>query len=231
MHTGWIAGLVLGSLAVGNWRLAAQNLPTGPDELRVTVYGQAHLPPKIVVDAVDQLRLILHGTGIAIDACMGELDAAEASLFTYVPQPPKNKERETACRARRDIVLKITGTSPAGLRETVLGMSSPYATMGINVRLFSDHIWEAATRHNRPYAMVLAYVMAHEIGHVLLRGFGYGHSPSGLMSSVWTGNEYGQMARGQMYFTDHEAEMMLANLRGPMCSMSDNAALLRDKSR
>ena len=40
---------------------------------------------------------------------------------------------------------------------------------GLNVRMFNDRIRWAAMRRNRSYTTVLAHVIAHEIGHVLLR--------------------------------------------------------------
>jgi hypothetical protein len=210
----------LGTLAAGGWQLAAQNLVTASDKIRVTVYDQAHLPHRVIQSAFDQLRLTLYRAGIALDAVVGDPAAEEASIFTYVTSPPHGKEQQAICGARRDIALKIVGASPTGLQETVLGMSSPFARVGLNVRLFNDHIREAASRHNRPYAIVLSYAMAHEIGHVLLRS--NGHAPWGIMKSVWTEHEYAQMAgAGLMSFTDHDAKTMLCNLARRGCPMSD----------
>jgi hypothetical protein len=210
----------LGTLAAGGWQLAAQNLVTASDEVRVTIYDQAHLPHRVIQNAFDQLRLTLRRAGIALDAVVGDPAAEEASLFRYVTPPPHGKEQQAICGARRDIALKIVEASPTGLQETVLGMSSPFAPAGLNVRLFNDHIREAASRHNRPYAIVLSYAMAHEIGHVLLRSDS--HAPWGIMKSVWTEYEYAQMSdAGLMSFTDHDAKAMLLNLRGMRCPTPD----------
>ena len=196
--------------------MTAQNPVTAPAELRITIYDQAHLPREVTRSAFDQLRIVLHQSGIAIELVAGDPAADEASLFTYPGLPPKGREQEAACRARRDIALKINDISPPGVPETVLGIAAPLALTGLNVRVFNQHIREAAFRHNRPYATVLAYAIAHEIGHVLLRSDA--HDKWGLMSSVWREREYAQMTDAPvMFFTLDESKRMLMNLRGMQC--------------
>jgi hypothetical protein len=215
MNTRRLVGVVLGTLAIGSWRMTAQNPVTAPAELRITVYDQAHLPREVTRSAFDQLRIVLRQSGIAIELVAGDPAADEASLFTYISLP-KGHEQEAACRARRDIALKINDISPGGVPEAVLGMAAPLALTGLNARVYSEHIREAAFRHNRPYAVVLAYAIAHEIGHVLLRS--NAHGKWGLMSSVWTEHEYAQMADAPvMFFTFDESKRMLMNLRGMQC--------------
>jgi hypothetical protein len=48
-------------------------------------------------------------------------------------------------------------------------MAQPLARVGLSVRIFYDHVQYAAEKNNRQDALVLAHVIAHEIGHVLLR--------------------------------------------------------------
>ena len=186
-------------------------------DLEMTVYDQANLPHDTLVTALQQLRLILHRAGITVRVDPGNLSDEEASLFVYAP-PPRNAG--TACSARPDIALKIVAASPPGVPETVLGVSSPFTRVGINVRLFNDHIREAASRHNRPYAIVLSYAMAHEIGHVLLRNIT--HDSRGIMSAVWTEQEYSRMhVDGNMYFPEDEAKSMLSDILRTSCRTSD----------
>ena len=212
--------VALGTLSIGNWLVAARNPVTASAELRITLYDQARLPPEAIESAFDQLRVVFHQSGIAIKLVVGDPAADEAHLFTYNPMPP-GYEQEAACRARRDIALRLFDISPAGLRETVLGMASPLARTGVNVRVFTDHVREAAFRHNRPYAIVLSYVIAHEIGHVLLRNSE--HEQHGLMSSVWTGHEYSRMMdTAVMFFTGDESQKMLMTLRGMGCRNGTN---------
>ena len=64
-------------------------------------------------------------------------------------------------------------------------------------------------------AELLAHVIAHEIGHVLLRTFD--HAKSGLMSSHWSATEYSRMSAGHLLFTREQSREMIRNLAGDGC--------------
>jgi hypothetical protein len=198
-----------------NARPEANHAVIPSNELRITVYDQAHLPRSLLLNALDRLRLILQQAKISSNPTLGDPADPEASLFLYVALPSSRGEPRMACGARRDIALKILDSSPGSLPEGVLGMSSPFALFGLNVRIFNDHIYKAAFRHNLPHATVLPYAIAHEIGHVLLMGGSHGRR--GLMSGVWTEREYQQMAAGALVFSEDEARMMAANLGERVC--------------
>jgi hypothetical protein len=210
-----LAGLILGTVSIGNLIMASEN-GVAPALLRITIYQQAHLPQEVIESMFYQLRLIFRQAGIAIDLLNGDPAADEATLSTYPRLPPRGHEHEFACNARRDIALKIADASPPGVARTILGIAAPLARVGINARVFNDHIMESASQHNRPHANVLSCAIAHEIGHVLLRS--NDHRRSGLMSGVWTGPEYRQMEfTGRMLFTLEESKAMLISLNGTGC--------------
>jgi hypothetical protein len=215
MSNGLLAGMVFCAVSIGNLTMASDEGML-PAQLRITIYQQAHLPQEVMESMFHQLRLIFRLAGVAVDLVTGDPAADEATLFTYPRLPPKGHEHEFACRARRDIALKIADVSPSGVPRTILGIAAPLARSGLNARVFNDHIIESAMRHNRPHANVLACAIAHEIGHVLLRSSD--HRMSGLMSAVWTGPEYTQMEfTGRMLFTPEESKTMRANLNGTAC--------------
>ncbi len=215
MSTGRLAGVMLGTVAAGSLTMASQK-PGAAAYLRVTVYDQAHLMPEVTQSAFDQLRRIFRQAGITIELLAGDLATDEASLFTYPGLPPTGHEQEAACRARRDIALKITRVSPPGLRETVLGIAVPLAVTGLNARVFNDHIRAVAFQQNRPYAVILSHAIAHEIGHVLLRS--KDHGMWGLMAGTWTEHEYARMGvETALFFNRYESERMLLGLGGVGC--------------
>ena len=186
-------------------------------ELRVVVYDQAHVPKEVTRTAFEHLRQIFHQSGIEMTLGAGDGTASEASLMTYPAPPPKGREQEAACLARRDIALEIAVTPAFGQRKkTILGTAEPLAREGLNVRVFDDRIQDAAMRENRTHADVLAHVIAHEIGHVLLRA--NAHSRRGLMSAVWTDYEYGIIDRGLMFFTAAQSKTMQMTLSGAGCA-------------
>ena len=188
------------------------------EQLRVVVYDQARLPKEVTRTVLEDLRQIFHESGIEIELGAGEGTASEASLVTYPAPPPKGREQEAACLARRDIALEILAVAPTfgHLKSTILGVAQPLAREGLNVRVFDDRIQDAAMRENRTHAAVLAHVIAHEIGHVLLRT--NAHSRRGLMSSPWTDYEYGNIARGLMFFTADQSKTMRMALSGAGCA-------------
>jgi hypothetical protein len=141
--------------------------------------------------------------------------APEASLMIYEPLRTGH-ELELGCRARRDIALDILPGAIPGVKKQVLGMAQPLSRTGLNVRIYDDHIREAAARENRSYAIVLSYAMAHEIGHVLLRS--NTHIGRGLMSDIWTSREYDWMGKEALFFTTGDSHKMRVTLSGTACS-------------
>ena len=150
---------------------------------------------------------------------MGDESTDEASLILYPGTPQKGQEHAAACRARRDIALNILTSAPKGLTGSSLGMAQPLACAGLNVRVFDDRVCDAAFKWNRAHATVLAHVIAHEIGHVLLRT--NAHSPRGLMAGVWGDHEYQFMARNLLRFTRDESTSMRITLSGDGCGGSE----------
>jgi len=83
------------------------------------------------------------------------------------------------------------------------------------VRIFDDHIREAAVRENRSYAIVLSHAIAHEIGHVRLRS--HAHGGHGIMSDVWTRREYDCIGKEILFFTAGDSRKMRVTLSGTAC--------------
>ena len=185
------------------------------DQLRITVYDRAHFSKEVIEMAVDNLSRIFRDSKIDIRVVEGDPASDEASLFIYSDSLTQGREAEAACRARRDIALQIVAAAPRGLKKSVLGMAQPLASTGLNIRVFGDRVRDAALRQCRPHSVVLAHVIAHEIGHVLLRDST--HTGRGLMSSVWTEYEYGWMQHALMLFTGDQSQKMRMSLRGAGC--------------
>jgi hypothetical protein len=192
----------------------------GAEQLRITVYDKALLRGELTETVVDELRRILRRSGIDIEWTKGVLTSAEASLMIYESHS-RGHDQEIACRARRDVALDIIPVAPPGHNPQALGMSQPFARMGLNVRVFYGRIRVASDREGRPEATVLAHVLAHEIGHVLLRS--NAHTKHGLMTDVWDDFEYDWMRKGLMFFTAEQSRKMRETLRGDGCQVAESA--------
>jgi hypothetical protein len=226
MHAHWFMRISLAVLVAAGFRVQAETPIATSAELRITIYDEAHLEQEVLANALGGLRLILREAKIRSRTGLGDLAAPEASVFL----PTRNDDHAAKpCGTRRDIALKIIKASPRNLCRSVLGMSSPFADFGLNVCVFDDHVREAARSHGESFETVLSFAMAHEIGHVLLRSAA--HTSWGIMARVWTGFEYGEMARHGLLFDTEDARAMEANLSVPPCPASAPASVLREQLR
>ena len=199
-------------------------IPAHATQLRITVYDQVHLSKPVSRSVFLILGTLLHASGIEIEVVAGDLAATEAALIMAPITPHPGMERQASCRARKDIALEIVAPIPNSRRSSVLGMAVPLATYGLNARVFNESVLDAAARQNRDYALVLAHAIAHEIGHVLLRG--RPHSRFGLMSSTWSDREFSWMSRSLMLFSREESEAMRETLSGAGCEPATSAEVL-----
>ncbi len=88
-----------------------------------------------------------------------------------------------AARPPRELRVLLLPRAPHGVNPGTLAFSLPCAAFGIDSTVFIDRC-ENVTHHLRAsFNKVLAYTIAHELGHVLLRSSE--HSRTGLMRAKW----------------------------------------------
>jgi hypothetical protein len=86
-----------------------------------------------------------------------------------------------------------------------------FATPGsLAANAMYDRIREIAHDHRLPCGVMLGYVMAHEIGHLLLPA--HSHSEVGLMKATM---DMGLAAAKKLRFTKDQAALMLERLKTP----------------
>jgi hypothetical protein len=200
--------LLLGAV-VSDWASAERGKTR---RLHVTTYSDAGIPAYEIIKAADTLRLIFRQSDINLEWTVGDLSADEATLVVSTNIVSPEQERVLACRARRDIAIRIRRAAPSSTRASVLGVAQPFASRGLNVQIYYDRIVAVAAGQELTNADVLAHAIAHEMGHVLLRSTA--HRVSGLMSGVWRAREYGRIATGNMFFAPDESMKMRLALDG-----------------
>jgi hypothetical protein len=188
---------------------------TKAEALHVTVYDKTNLTRAFAKQVADDLRLIFRESGIEIRWIAGAPDADEATLTIYDGTGGRDRERWLACHARRDIALSILPVAPSSVPTSVLGMSLPLASKGLNVMVYRDRIEAAALSRGVQESELLAHAIAHEIGHVLLRSGA--HDGNGLMAGVWKAREYAWIATGSMFFDPGQSAAMRASMNGAGC--------------
>src|SRR5262245_16578876 len=142
-----------------------------------------------------------------------------------VPAPVFEKSRDEVTRifASAGVAVRWTETTPrltVRVVAQVLGFdraASP--VMGVALRtakestaqVFFRQVQNFARTYDVDLSTMLAYVMAHEMGHLLLPG--NAHSPTGLMQADWDKALVRDAARGSLTFTDVQAARIRAKIR------------------
>jgi hypothetical protein len=98
---------------------------------------------------------------------------------------------------------------PKAARPRVMGNAfSESRGTGGTAFVYRDRVLDVARARDVDVARVLAYAMAHEMGHLLLP---YpSHAAAGIMHADWDGDELRDMAAGSLRFTPAQANAIRA---------------------
>ena len=110
-------------------------------------------------------------------------------------------------------VVAHSMTTVYGLSEATLGFAylpSP-AGRAFMATIFYDRVKDQAEDGMASVSQILAYTMAHELGHLLLRTAA--HTSVGVMRSSWTAQDLRCADRGSLAFTTRQGELMRARVR------------------
>jgi hypothetical protein len=188
MATRWIQALMGSTLALSlTGQASAASLPT----VEVVAYNQAGISADTLARAKTEITRIYGEAGVGV-AWMDPAALEPAGAFAI------------QLLLRRQFVNtsdSVMGTSLGDVHET----------RGSAV-VFYDRVLRSAHERQQDVARVLAYAMAHEMGHLLLP---YpAHSPSGIMRSAWDGDDLRHIASGSLQFTAAQAKAIRAKVSG-----------------
>ena len=113
---------------------------------------------------------------------------------------------EIAPRFTVKIVPQVLGYGRAG--SPVMGVALR-RTNGSTAQIFFKQVQDFARTYHVDLTTILAYVIAHEVGHLLLPG--HGHSPSGLMRADWDNPLARDVVKGSLTFTEAQAARIRAD--------------------
>ena len=82
--------------------------------------------------------------------------------------------------------------------------------MGRAAYIFKDRVLEIAHKRHQDVEQVLAYAIAHEMGHVLLPR--PAHTAEGIMRAEWNGDDLRHVASDALRFTPAQATQMKSTL-------------------
>ena len=95
----------------------------------------------------------------------------------------------------------------AGRYSSVMGVALRRPS-GATAQIFLKQVQDLARTYDGEVSILLAYVIAHEIGHLLLPRMP--HSPTGLMKGEWDRTLVREAAAGSLTFTDAQVQRLLA---------------------
>jgi hypothetical protein len=180
----WIAGLVLCAGLTGRQTAAGQPL------IHVRLMNHAEVPLDPLQRAQDVATRVFHLSGIALVWVDAETCQTGCLTVRIVTQPVSAKSRN----------LLVLGLAP-GTKEV----------RGRNLWVFYPRVRTYSAELGMDESQLLGYVMAHEMGHLLLP---YGaHSLGGLMRPEWDRSQVQAANRGLLTFMPDQANLIRERLQ------------------
>jgi hypothetical protein len=176
--------------------------PASGPELTISVHDYADVPFKLLSAAEEQATEIYQRAGL------------ETVWLNCSPKLEKIEPESCHFSDTTHLTLKISPRAvnvQVRARRDVLGIAYPDDKgAGYFAYVFYDRVQELAERQWLGHAL-LADVMAHEIGHLLLGS--NSHSVSGIMSAHWNDNQLRNIAEGALFFDPSQSRHMRDGLR------------------
>jgi len=177
----------------------AKTLTAQSSAVQVQVYDYADLKPEFLHNVVPLTQQILAGTGLSVQVqlCRGGL--------------------AVSCNGQsgRNLVVRVVAggskTNDSVLRSP-LGQSMADHQGGTYASIFMERIQDAAAEADVPRDTVLAYAIAHEVGHLLLGD--NAHTPRGVMKGNWDRKDYEAMNQRQFHFIEGQAHQLATRFGG-----------------
>jgi len=198
-----IAGTLLTTLSAA----ASDNSSQLDGQIIVSAYDFAHIGSKTLTQTEQLATRIFALAKVDAQWTSGSL-ADVRTLMNDFSATPSGR-----CAAPLPAVLKVQifSLAPNGFPLQGLGYSLPCAGQGVQVTIFSDRVEAVSRTTLTSFYRVLAYALAHELGHVLLRSSV--HEQSGLMKGIWTKADWQRAAVTVIAFAPQDASFIAGELR------------------
>lgn len=114
--------------------------------------------------------------------------------------------------AAHGITLRVLYMPMKEASRLSMGFASRgHGRMGGLIYAFYTRIEAYARKHDKPVSQVLGYVMAHELGHLLLPHDS--HTKRGIMVATWDRNQIEQIGTGWLSFSAEDAAQIRARAK------------------
>ena len=200
--TSWIAGTLLTALSAAAFAPASDDSSRFGGQIIVLAYDFAHIGSKTLTQSEQLATRIFALAGVDAKWTTGSLSDVKTLVNDFSATPAGR------CTAPLPPVLRvqILSRAPAGFPSQGLGYSLPCAGQGVQVTIFADRVEAVSRTALAGFYRVLAYAIAHELGHVLLRSSV--HEQRGLMKAIWTKTDWQRAAVTVIAFAPYDASFM-----------------------
>ena len=188
MHGGlWICAILLGTSASVNERMT------------VSICTWGHLPEADVAAGENTAHSLFHSAGIDVKwaPCEAGLEGDEAAQQHWFTLRLRDGESFIPAPSGADRTLGEAFLSEDG--DAYIG------------EVYYQPVQALAEAHNAEATVLLGYVSAHELCHLLLGGK---HSQQGVMRAAWDSSDLARMNRGGLKFSPSESARMRRVLKG-----------------
>jgi hypothetical protein len=182
-------------LLTGMRQLSAQ-IAQGQPDVHVQVYNMAQIREATLVPALRQAGWIFSRTGIHLSWIGCPLSSAAS----------QNRGMCGGSIAGALLLLRILPRAPDVFSGEAMGFGLPVPEGGIHAAVFYSRVEHLSRSATAPVEQILAHVMAHEIGHLLLGS--NRHSTKGIMRGRWEYSDIRLAIAGSLSFTPEEASCM-----------------------
>src|SRR5690242_1269685 len=205
-----VLGSTCGSLLVGyQTHSGDQESGSVAPHVQIRMFNIARVSKRDLSQAEREVTRIFAQAEISVGWAEGS-PADRASLITDFSA---NNSTGTGCKVLRDtreLRLQLLPHAPSGIDSRTLGYSLPCAAFGIDSTIFVDRCEDIAYQTPVSLKKVLAYAIAHELGHVLLRSSE--HSETGIMRAHWDRATWLQGAMRGIAFDEGQARRIRSEL-------------------
>jgi predicted metalloprotease len=168
------------------------------ERMNVSVCNQGHLPEALIAQAEAQADTVFRGMDVDVvwAKCQDEVASEDAERgVRFVIRLRNDKPPKTAGQASLDAMGRSYVSAPGD---------------GYMADIYYKAVQELAERHGTDEDGILGYVVAHELGHLLL---GPGHSPHGIMHAPWNTADAMAVKQRGLKFTAAQQERIRRNLQ------------------
>jgi len=184
------------------WMAAANGAEVGRAVVTVRVFDKAGVPAQTAREAGAEAQRIFREAGVETEwlLCSPAWRAGGQEAGCHKPHGPADLTLGIMPRSMEKD-FQVPDSAYALAIPSLDGVPAAYAYV------LYGRVEELVKRAKCPETTILAYVMAHEVGHLLL---GRGHTPRGLMGANWDKQALLEAARGRLGFDGEQARRLQA---------------------